>query len=88
MASGKHTGVRTNVTLPKDVDAAYVEVAAALGLRKASLLREVLSSAVPYLASVTGSLNALKENPAQAAEDILARLLWKALRELPGVIND
>lgn len=82
MPSGKHTGVRTNVTLPKEIDAKYVQMAEALGMPKASLLREVLSSAVPQMGHATNALNALKEKPEQA-EDILARLLWDALKEIP-----
>jgi len=81
MPGGKHTGVRTMLTLPKEVDDHYVRMAKAMNVPKASLLREILTSAVPYTVHATKSLNELRERPEQS-EAILARLLWDSLKDL------
>jgi len=81
MPAGKHTGVRTMLTLPKEVDDHYVRMAEAMNVPKASLLREVLVSAMPFTVQATKTLNALRESPEQS-EAILARLLWDSLKDL------
>lgn len=82
MPAGKHSGIRTNVTLPVEVDAVFAEVAKELDMPKATLLREVLTQAMPMIQQTPKALRALKEKEA-TLDDVAARLLWDALKGLP-----
>lgn len=82
MPAGKHSGVRVFITLPVEVGAQYVALARSLDIPLATLVREVLTSAYPAVSQAVDALDALKQHPEQA-DDILARLLWDSLKQLP-----
>lgn len=82
MPAGKHAGTRTLITLPKEVDEAYTVLAASLGMHKASLFRELLTSSLPMVQQTTDVVNKVKEDP-NSIDDVFARLLWDALKGLP-----
>lgn len=80
MPAGVHKAKRTTVGLSAEVDAAWTKLAADIGIPKAALMREVLTSSLPVVKEVQGAVEALKENP-QSMDDLMAKVLWAALKQ-------
>lgn len=81
MPAGKHSGKRTQITIPAEIDAQYAALADSLGMAKATLYREILVLAAPSVVQAVNAMRVLKEHPEQA-QDILARLVWDSLKQL------
>lgn len=81
MPAGKHSGKRTQITIPAEIDAQYAALADSLGMAKATLYREILVLAAPSVVQAVNAVRVLKEHPEQA-QDILARLVWDSLKQL------
>jgi|FLYL01.1.fsa_nt_gi hypothetical protein len=69
MPAGKHTGRRSMITLPAEVDALFEDFARLVGKRKATVMAQYLVELVPLLRATVQSLE-----EGVSEDDLKARL--------------
>lgn len=77
MPQGKHTGTRTMITLPPEIDRVYAEFARITGTRKATLMAHWLMELMPLLRQVVEA-----EQAGKLQEDYLRQRLGAALLDI------
>jgi metal-responsive CopG/Arc/MetJ family transcriptional regulator len=82
MADDRRTGIRVNLTLPKDVIAVLDRISKVTGSGRASFIRELLQDGVPQFQQMAQALELAKDKNVDAY-----RVMAETVRELSGTVD-